>query len=193
MQSSGSLFKWWIQSSSKLSTGSYTDPRSQPAERGKKSQPPRVCCRAIGLDNVGGADDPLRLFMPRKKVHETINDIHSQLGHAGQRKTNAVSNCQYHSNGTAIREKMLRPTRSQAGVSCWRFSATVQPSTNTLALRDPQRPTVNVLTVHYNQTKPAPCRALTPGPSPSLVPSDSLPQVVQTVENTTPNPLEQTV
>uniref|UniRef100_A0A183TDY1 Integrase_H2C2 domain-containing protein n=1 Tax=Schistocephalus solidus TaxID=70667 RepID=A0A183TDY1_SCHSO len=49
----------------------------------------------IWLDNgslflVGGTDDPLRVVMPRTKLHDNINDIHRQLRHAGQPKTEAT-------------------------------------------------------------------------------------------------------
>ncbi|VDM04518.1 unnamed protein product [Schistocephalus solidus] len=49
----------------------------------------------LWLDNgslflVGGADNPWQLVMTRTKVHDTINDIHSQLGHAGQHKMRAA-------------------------------------------------------------------------------------------------------
>uniref|UniRef100_A0A183SNE5 BRO1 domain-containing protein n=1 Tax=Schistocephalus solidus TaxID=70667 RepID=A0A183SNE5_SCHSO len=44
---------------------------------------------------VGGADDLVQLVMPRTKVHDTFNDIHSPLGNVGQSKTEAaiVSYC----------------------------------------------------------------------------------------------------
>ncbi|KAL7057821.1 hypothetical protein AAHC03_016455 [Spirometra sp. Aus1] len=57
-----------------------------------------------------------------------------------------------------------------------------QPFHDTFVLRDPQRPFADVLTVHYNQIKPAPDCGPPPDHPLSHVPSGSLPPVAQTVE-----------
>ncbi|BHF81948.1 NPC intracellular cholesterol transporter 1 [Sparganum proliferum] len=57
-----------------------------------------------------------------------------------------------------------------------------QPFPDTFVLRDPQRPFADVLTVHYNQIKPAPDCGPPPDSPLFLVPSGSLPPVAQTVE-----------
>ncbi|BHF60987.1 hypothetical protein SprV_0100395700 [Sparganum proliferum] len=50
-----------------------------------------------------------------------------------------------------------------------------QPFPDTFVLRDPQRPFADVLTVHYNQIKPAPDCGPPPDSPLFLVPSGSLP------------------
>ncbi|BHF73948.1 hypothetical protein SprV_0401703200 [Sparganum proliferum] len=53
-----------------------------------------------------GANESLRLVTPKAKIRDTISDIHNQLGHAGQRKTEA-----------AVRRRFWWPTIHQDVVS----------------------------------------------------------------------------
>ncbi|BHF62235.1 hypothetical protein SprV_0200521600 [Sparganum proliferum] len=53
-----------------------------------------------------GANEPLRLVMPKARVRDTVGNIHNQLGHAGQRKTEA-----------AVRRRFWWPTIHQDVVS----------------------------------------------------------------------------
>ncbi|VDL87799.1 unnamed protein product [Schistocephalus solidus] len=69
------------------------------------------------------------------------------------------------------------------------YTIVYRPSANTFVLRGPQRPTAEVVIIHYNHIKPAPCRVLTPSLSLSLVLLIPSP-VAQMAEITTLNPLE---